>query len=57
MKKIGLSALVLLLAGASVFANGNVAIKKAKHAASRSVVKAKCTKTSCPNMGVCGAKK
>ena len=57
MKKIGLSALVLLLAGASVFANGNITVKKVKNAASRSVAKAKCTKTSCPNMGDCGAKK
>lgn len=51
MKKIILSAAVILLAGASVFANPTTPVKKAKQATCTSCTKAKCTsKATCPNV-------
>ncbi len=50
MKKINLSVLALVFAGASVFANGHVAVKKSKNATCQTCTKDKCVKkTDCPN--------
>jgi hypothetical protein len=51
MKKMILSAAMLLVASASVFANPTVPVKKAKQATCTSCPKAKCTnKATCPKV-------
>jgi hypothetical protein len=54
MKKLSLSVLAILLAGASLFANGHVATKKVKQSTCHTCTKDKCTKKAqCPNTAFC----
>lgn len=51
MKKIILGAAVAMIAGASVFANPTIPVKKSKQATCTSCKKAKCTsKATCPKV-------
>jgi len=54
MKKLSLSILAIAFAGASVFANGHTAVKKAKQTTCHSCTKSNCTKkANCPNTTNC----